>query len=82
VGDALVVSVRNAGYQKAAGSVVAALLGDIGSAGGHQAMAKAIVPLKEFRRKYGSTSASRIKSVLTRGFLGEIECAPVTSTRR
>ena len=82
VGDQLVVSVRNAGYQKAAGTVVKAVLGDIGSAGGHQAMAKAVVPLKEFRRKYGSTSASRIKSVLTRGLLGEIECAPVTTTRR
>lgn len=82
VGDQLVVSVRNAGYQKAAGTVVKALLGDIGSAGGHQAMAKAVVPLKEFRRKYGSTSASRIRSVLTRGLLGEIECAPATSTRR
>jgi nanoRNase/pAp phosphatase (c-di-AMP/oligoRNAs hydrolase) len=82
VGDDLVVSVRNAGYQKAAGSVVKAVLGDIGSAGGHQAMAKAVVPLKEFRRKYGSTSASRIKSVLTRGLLGEIECAPVPTTRR
>ena len=82
VGDQLVVSVRNAGYQKAAGTVVKAVLGDIGSAGGHQAMAKAVVPLKAFRRKYGSASASRIKSVLTRGFLGEIECAPVTTARR
>jgi nanoRNase/pAp phosphatase (c-di-AMP/oligoRNAs hydrolase) len=82
VGDQLVVSVRNAGYQKAAGTVMKAVFGDIGSAGGHQAMAKAVVPLKEFRRKYGSTSASRIKSVLTRGLLGEIECAPVTTARR
>src|SRR5688572_14969391 len=82
VGDQLVVSVRNAGYQKAAGTVVKAVLGDIGSAGGHQAMAKAVVPLKAFRRKYGSASASRIKSVLTRGMLGEIECAPVSTTRR
>jgi len=82
VGDQLVVSVRNAGYQKAAGTVVKAFLGGIGSAGGHQAMAKAVVPLKEFRRKYGSTSASRIRSVLTRGLLGEIECAPVMNARR
>jgi nanoRNase/pAp phosphatase (c-di-AMP/oligoRNAs hydrolase) len=82
VGGQLVVSVRNAGYQKAAGTVVKAVLGDIGSAGGHQAMAKAVVPLKAFRRKYGSASASRIRSVLTRGLLGEIECAPVTTTRR
>jgi nanoRNase/pAp phosphatase (c-di-AMP/oligoRNAs hydrolase) len=82
VGDMLVVSVRNAGYQKAAGTVVKAVLGDIGSAGGHQAMAKAVVPLKDFRRKYGSIRASTIKSVLTRGLLGEIECAPVTTSSR
>ncbi|MGH9885372.1 MAG: DHH family phosphoesterase, partial [bacterium] len=55
VGDTLVVSVRNAGYQRAAGSVVKALFGEIGSAGGHQAMAKAVIPLKAFRAKYGST---------------------------
>jgi nanoRNase/pAp phosphatase (c-di-AMP/oligoRNAs hydrolase) len=79
VGDQLVVSVRNAGYQKAAGTVVKALLGDIGSAGGHQAMAKAVVPLREFRRKYGSSSAGKIRSVLTRGLLGEIECPPAPS---
>lgn len=81
VGDNLVVSVRNAGYQKAAGTVVRALFGDIGSAGGHQAMAKAVVPLKAFRRKYGSTAAARIKAVLSKGFLEEIECAALPSRR-
>ena len=57
--------------------MVKALFGDIGSAGGHQAMAKAVVPLKAFRRKYGSTRAGRIKAVMIKGFLEEIECAPV-----
>jgi nanoRNase/pAp phosphatase (c-di-AMP/oligoRNAs hydrolase) len=75
VGENIVVSVRNAGYQRAAGSVVKALFGEIGSAGGHQAMAKAVIPLKAFRAKYGSTRAARIKDVMTRGFLGEIECS-------
>jgi nanoRNase/pAp phosphatase (c-di-AMP/oligoRNAs hydrolase) len=75
VGETLVVSVRNAGYLRAAGSVVKAVFGDIGSAGGHQAMAKAVIPLEAFRRKYGSTRVSRIKDVMTRGFLGEIECS-------
>ena len=50
--------------------MVKALFGDIGSAGGHQAMAKAVVPLKAFRKKYGSTRASAIKSVLTSGLSG------------
>jgi nanoRNase/pAp phosphatase (c-di-AMP/oligoRNAs hydrolase) len=79
VGDNLVVSVRNAGYQKAAGTVVKTLFGDVGSAGGHQAMAKAVIPLKAFRKKYGSTRSGRIKAVMIKGFLEEIECVPTSS---
>jgi hypothetical protein len=44
-------------------------------------MAKAVVPLKAFRKKYGSTAAARIKSVLYRGFLEEIECAAPPARR-
>jgi hypothetical protein len=73
--------VRNAGYQRAAGSVVKALFADVGSAGGHQAMAKAVIPLALFRRKYGSTRPSRIKAVMTRGFEEETSCAPLVSRR-
>lgn len=73
VGPNLVLSVRNAGYQRAAGGVVKALFGDIGPAGGHQAMAKAVMPLRAFRRKYGSTRPSRIQAAITKGLLGEIE---------
>lgn len=73
VGTNLVVSVRNAGYQKAAGSVVKTLFGEIGSAGGHQAMAKAVIPLRAFRKRHGSTRPARIKSVIARGLLGEID---------
>jgi nanoRNase/pAp phosphatase (c-di-AMP/oligoRNAs hydrolase) len=82
VGENLVLCVRNAGYQKAAGTVVEALFGALGSAGGHQSMAKAVVPLKAFRRKYGSIRAARIESVVTSGFLEEMQCtAPVVSRR-
>jgi len=82
VGDNLVLCVRNAGYQKAAGTVVEALFGALGSAGGHQAMAKAVVPLKAFRKRYGSTSAARIESVVRSGFLEEMQCtSPVVSRR-
>jgi len=84
VGDNLVVSVRNAGYQKAAGTVVKCLFGDVGSAGGHQAMAKAVIPLKAFRKKFGSTRPGRIKAVMVKGFLEEIECvtASAAASRR
>ena len=82
VGDDLVVSVRNAGYQRAAGTVVKSLFGDVGSAGGHQAMAKAVIPLKAFRKKYGSTRSGRIKAVMIKGFLEEIECVTASSPTR
>ncbi|HXG04629.1 MAG TPA: DHH family phosphoesterase, partial [Candidatus Binatia bacterium] len=39
------VSVRNVGYVRAAGEVVRQAFGDLGSAGGHRAMAKAVIPL-------------------------------------
>lgn len=82
VDGALVVCVRNAGYQRAAGAVVKALFGEIGSAGGHQAMAKAVVPLRAFRRKYGSASRARIEEVVRRGFQEETACAATSPARR
>src|SRR5207302_9805143 len=53
VGDSLVVSVRNLGYQRNAGDFVRRYFADIGSAGGHRAMAKAIVPIEAFRARFG-----------------------------
>jgi nanoRNase/pAp phosphatase (c-di-AMP/oligoRNAs hydrolase) len=76
VGEQLVISIRNAGYQRAAGSVVKAAFGDIGLAGGHQAMAKAIVPLKAFRARHGSTSPARLRARVESLLLAEIEPLP------
>src|SRR5262249_26572048 len=42
VGDTLVISVRNLGYSKNAGEFVRRYFSDIGNAGGHRAMAKAV----------------------------------------
>jgi nanoRNase/pAp phosphatase (c-di-AMP/oligoRNAs hydrolase) len=47
-----IISVRNVGYVRAAGRVVKEAFGDIGSAGGHASMAKAIIPLNEFHRRW------------------------------
>jgi nanoRNase/pAp phosphatase (c-di-AMP/oligoRNAs hydrolase) len=52
----IVVSVRNLGYSRNAGDFVKANFGDIGSAGGHRAMAKAVVPVERFRAKFGDLS--------------------------
>ena len=49
----LTVSVRNLGYSKNAGEFVRRCFNDIGSAGGHRAMAKAVVPLDKFYEKFG-----------------------------
>jgi nanoRNase/pAp phosphatase (c-di-AMP/oligoRNAs hydrolase) len=57
VNDTLVMSVRNLGYSRNAGEFVRKYFNDIGSAGGHRAMAKAVVPLRAFRDKFGNLQA-------------------------
>jgi nanoRNase/pAp phosphatase (c-di-AMP/oligoRNAs hydrolase) len=60
VNDLLVVSVRNLGYTKNAGEFARRFFADIGSAGGHRAMAKAVVPMRAFREKFGDIQAESI----------------------
>src|SRR6059036_2835879 len=60
VNDSMVVSVRNLGYTKNAGEFVRRFFADIGSAGGHRAMAKAVVPMRAFRDKFGELTADEI----------------------
>ncbi|HYM22681.1 MAG TPA: DHH family phosphoesterase [Vicinamibacterales bacterium] len=60
VNDTLIVSVRNLGYTKNAGEFVRRYFSDIGSAGGHRAMAKAVVPMPAFRAKFGDVSGDAI----------------------
>jgi nanoRNase/pAp phosphatase (c-di-AMP/oligoRNAs hydrolase) len=57
VNDTLVMSVRNLGYSRNAGEFVRKYFNEIGSAGGHRAMAKAVVPLRNFRDKFGNLQA-------------------------
>jgi len=64
VNDALVVSVRNLGYTKNAGEFVRRFFADIGSAGGHRAMAKAVVPMHRFREKFGELPADAVSAKL------------------
>ena len=74
VNDSLVMSVRNLGYSRNAGEFVRKYFSDIGSAGGHRAMAKAVVPLSAFRDKFGDPTpgafAERILELMM-GFLHE-----------
>jgi len=59
VNDSLIISVRNLGYSRNAGEFVRKYFNDIGSAGGHRAMAKAVVPLQSFKEKFGNLQAEQ-----------------------
>jgi nanoRNase/pAp phosphatase (c-di-AMP/oligoRNAs hydrolase) len=79
VGDSLIVSVRNLGYSKNAGEFARRYFADIGSAGGHRAMAKAVVPMRAFREKYGNLAGEAIGpklQELVSQFLHEAATAP------
>ncbi len=54
VGDSISISVRNLGYTRNAGEFVKQAFGGIGSAGGHRAMAKAVIPVSKYIATYGS----------------------------
>jgi nanoRNase/pAp phosphatase (c-di-AMP/oligoRNAs hydrolase) len=64
VNETLVVSVRNLGYSKNAGEFVRRYFSDVGSAGGHRAMAKAVVPMRTFRQKFGDLGGEEIGTKL------------------
>jgi len=66
------VSVRNVGWVRAAGDVVREAFGELGSAGGHRSMAKAVVKLRDWRaarlpvgeREIGETIIARFLAAL------------------
>jgi nanoRNase/pAp phosphatase (c-di-AMP/oligoRNAs hydrolase) len=60
VAGTFIVSVRNLGYSRNAGEFVKRWFGDIGSAGGHRAMAKAVVPFAKFQSKFGALEGPAI----------------------
>jgi nanoRNase/pAp phosphatase (c-di-AMP/oligoRNAs hydrolase) len=64
VGSNLIVSVRNLGYSRNAGEFVKRWFAELGSAGGHRAMAKAVVPIDRFRMKYGNLEADAMTAHL------------------
>jgi len=74
VNGQFILSVRNLGYSRNAGEFVKKHFSNIGSAGGHRAMAKAVVPIGKFRDKFGDLSgigiAARIGE-LAEQFLAE-----------
>ena len=73
LGSDLVVAVRNYGMSgDNAGEAVKNLFGDIGSAGGHRNMAKAVVKQTAWRKREGSTRDRFVEERLRELFLAEI----------
>jgi nanoRNase/pAp phosphatase (c-di-AMP/oligoRNAs hydrolase) len=71
----LVIAVRNHGFGRAnAGETVKRLFGDIGSAGGHRNMSKAVIPLRNWRKREGTSRdkevESRLRELFTDGLIG------------
>ena len=64
VNDTLILSVRNLGYSKNAGEFVKKWFAEIGSAGGHRSMAKAVMPMARFRDKFGDGDAATISRTI------------------
>lgn len=69
----LVCCVRNVGYVKHAGDLVSRVFGTMGSAGGHRSMAKAVVPLGEFKRRTGLRRRGDFTAWILDAFTGELE---------
>jgi len=64
VNESVVISVRNLGYSKNAGEFVRRFFADVGSAGGHRAMAKAVVPQTAFKKKFGDLTPAALTAQL------------------
>ena len=80
LGPNLVIAVRNHGLGRGnAGELVKRLFSDIGNAGGHRNMAKAIVPMRRWgEREHVARKADiehRLRELFTKGILGETEAA-------
>lgn len=69
----LIISVRNVGYVRSAGVIVKRAFGQLGSAGGHSYMAKAVIPLKSFYARFGERSQKAIRERIIDLFLSGFE---------
>ena len=62
------ISVRNVGWVRAAGDVVRHAFADLGSAGGHRSMAKAVIRLRDWRAREGDASPEALARVIVTRF--------------
>ena len=64
------------GYVRSAGAVVKNAFSGLGSAGGHSHMAKAVIPLKNFYKRFGNKRGATIRERIVELFLTGFEEAP------
>jgi nanoRNase/pAp phosphatase (c-di-AMP/oligoRNAs hydrolase) len=64
--DNLIIIVRNHGHRKDAGRLIRRAFGSLGCAGGHQAMARAEIPLSHLSEAIGSLSSTSIERFVQR----------------
>lgn len=69
----LIISVRNVGYVRSAGVIMKNAFGQLGSAGGHSHMAKAVIPLNNFYKRFGDRRESTIRDRIVELFLAGFE---------
>jgi nanoRNase/pAp phosphatase (c-di-AMP/oligoRNAs hydrolase) len=73
LGSNLVIALRNHATTRAsAGEMVRHMFSDIGSAGGHRDMAKAVIPLRAWRAREGTTRDRAIEERLRQLFTVEV----------
>ena len=72
------ISVRNVGYVKSAGDVVRAAFADLGAAGGHRAMAKAVIRLVDWRAELGDLTPESVRQGVMERFLRALGSAAGT----
>src|SRR6266480_4387333 len=69
VNGELHISVRNVGYVRAAGDVVRRAFGEVGRAGGHRAMAKAVIRLRDWEARVGEPAGEGLRKAIVARFL-------------
>jgi nanoRNase/pAp phosphatase (c-di-AMP/oligoRNAs hydrolase) len=65
----LVISIRNVGYVKSAAEIVRKIFSDTSIAGGHRAMAKAVIPIRAFKKAYQIVANKEIEDKIVELFL-------------
>lgn len=71
-GNELIISVRNVGFVQKAGGVIKAAFAELGSAGGHRSMAKALIPIEKIPHQKAGKLSDRSYRFVEERFLAAL----------